>query len=438
MHPEARPFRVEPARDFGGAFAPPGDKSITHRALILGALATGETRVEHANPGEDCGSTAACLKALGVRIDTRDDAWMVRGRGGRLVPPDHDLDCGNSGTTLRLLAGVLAAPPFASVLDGDDTLRRRPVARVIAPLRRMGAELTAREGDRLPPLSILGGPLRPIRHELEVASAQVASCVLLAGLFARGRTSVVLPGPARDHTERMLGAFGAEVAVTAREGGGREAAVEGEAALRGTLVRVPGDFSAAAFFLALAAATPGAAITATGVSLNPTRTGLLDVLERMGARVARVPAGEQAGEPVGDVTVTGPERLTGTTIAAEELPAMIDEVPAWAIAAARARGVSRLTGGGELRVKESDRLAALAANLRAVGIEAADRGEALEIAGGEVRGGAVQARGDHRVAMAFAALGTLAREGVAVDDGRSIDTSFPGFMDTLARLTSRA
>ena len=434
--PTARPHTVHPARRLGGRFTAPGDKSITHRALILGALAAGETTVENANPGADCAATAACLGALGARIAVHGTERIVRGTAGRLTAPSRPLDCGNSGTTLRLLAGPLAAQSFRAVLDGDDSLRRRPVARVIAPLRRMGATLQARDGDRYPPLEIRGAALEPIHYPLEIASAQVASCVLLAGLFAGGRTTVALPRPARDHTERMLPAFGAEVAIGAGDAG-PEISVQGPVTLRGTRVRVPGDFSAAAFFLALAAATPGAEVTALQVGLNPTRTGLLDVLERMGAVVERGAVHLESGEPVGDVTVRGGDRLVAATIGPEELPRLLDEVPAWAIAAARAEGRSRLAGAGELRVKESDRLAALAENLRAVGIEAEDRGDSLEIHGGAVRGGAVAARGDHRVAMAFAALGTLAREPVAVDDVRSIDTSFPGFMDILGSLTSQ-
>jgi 3-phosphoshikimate 1-carboxyvinyltransferase len=425
---------VHPGAPLAGAVRPPGDKSITHRAFLLGLVSEGVTVVENPNPGADCASTLACAARLGAACETGKSAVEIRGCAGTLTEPDGVLDCGNSGTTLRILAGALAAQPFLAVLSGDASLNRRPVARVIEPLRRMGATLTARDGDRLPPLVIRGGRLKGIRYDLPVPSAQVATSVLLAALGAEGETEITLPGPARDHTERMLRAFGVEVESEARNGAGPRLRLVGPVRPRATRLSVPGDFSAAAFFLAAAAATPGASVTALGVSLNPTRSALLDALEHMGARVerrARPGAGE---EPVGDVTVTGPERLRAVDLPADWVPRMIDEIPAWAIAAATAAGVSRLTGAQELRVKESDRLALLAANLSALGIAVRERPDGLEIEGGKITGGRVVTGGDHRIAMAFAVLGTRASGAIEIDDAASIPTSYPGFAEALAAL----
>jgi 3-phosphoshikimate 1-carboxyvinyltransferase len=425
---------VHPGAPLSGTIRPPGDKSITHRAYLLGLVSEGVTVVENPNPGADCAATLACAARLGVACDGTNDGVEIRGRAGALVEPDGVLDCGNSGTTLRILAGVLAGQAFLSVLAGDESLNRRPVARVIEPLRRMGATLMARDGDRLPPLAIHGAKLKGIRYDLPVASAQVASSVLFAALGAEGETEVTLPGPARDHTERMLRAFGVTVESTARNGSGPRLSLRGPQRPRGTRLRVPGDLSAAAFFLAVAAATPGATVTALGVSLNPTRSALLEALERMGARVERKAQPAAGEEPVGDVTVTGPERLTAIDLPAEWVPRMIDEIPAWAMAAATARGRSRLAGAAELRVKESDRLALLAANLGALGITVREQKDGLEIEGGRVGGGTVKSDGDHRIAMAFATLGTRAAGPVTVDDASSIATSYPGFAAALTAL----
>jgi 3-phosphoshikimate 1-carboxyvinyltransferase len=453
---------VHPGAPLSGRVRPPGDKSITHRAFLLGLLSEGVTVVENPNPGADCGATLACAARLGAACETFAPAAAgsatrasgapagsrgaaatvgarveIRGCAGVLTEPDGVLECGNSGTTLRILAGALAAQPFLAVLSGDASLNRRPVARVIEPLRRMGATLSARDGDRLPPLVIRGGRLRGIRYELPVPSAQVASSVLLAALGADGETEITLPAPARDHTERMLRAFGVNVESTARNGAGPHLRLSGPARPHGTRVSVPGDFSAAAFFLAAAAATPGASVTTLGVSLNPTRVGLLDALERMGARVERRTLPAAGEEPVGDVTVTGPGRLRGVDLPAEWVPRMIDEIPAWAIAAATAEGRSRLSGAQELRVTESDRLALLAANLTSLGIAVREQPDGLEIEGGTITGGTVVTGGDHRIAMAFAVLGTRASGAIAIDDASSIPTSYPGFAEALAALGGR-
>ncbi|HKQ57188.1 MAG TPA: 3-phosphoshikimate 1-carboxyvinyltransferase [Candidatus Eisenbacteria bacterium] len=429
-HPGAR-LTVRPGRPLAGSFRPPGDKSITHRAYLMGLVATGETVVVDPNPGADCEATLACAGILGATVSRRDQTVTIAGTSGTLREPDRVLDCGNSGTTLRLLAGVLASQPFFSVLAGDESLHRRPVARIVEPLRTMGAQLWARDGDRLPPLAIRGGALAAIEYRVPVASAQVASCILLAALAAPGRTVVTMPGAARDHTQRMLGAFGVKVEVALD---GRSIALNGPASLLGTQVRIPGDVSAAAFFLAAAATIPGASVTARDVSVNPTRAGLLAVMERMGARVERARPREEGGDPIADVTVTGPARLEAIDIQPDEVPSLIDEVPAWAVLATAARGTSRIAGAAELRVKESDRLAALARNLGRLGITVEETRDGLAVTGGEPRGGTVDAEEDHRIAMAFAILGARAAGPVTITGAGGIPTSYPDFLTTFAAL----
>jgi 3-phosphoshikimate 1-carboxyvinyltransferase len=424
---------VRRGRALSGSFVPPGDKSVTHRAVILGLLADGETVVRGANAGEDCHRSLTAAAALGASVTTEDGAWRLGGTAARPRTPAADLDCGNSGTTIRLLAGALAGHDLEARLFGDASLSRRPMGRIVTPLRAMGADLRAAEGDR-PPLEIRGTRLRGITYDVPVASAQVATCVLLAGLAATGRTVVRLPGPARDHTERMLPAFGAPLDVRGLPGGGREVAVDGGATLTGRDVTVPGDFSAAAFLLAAAAAEPGSCVTVRGVSLNPTRTGLLDVLAAMGAPAEIANARETAGEPVGDVTVRGPEVLSPFDVPPEWVPRLVDEVPAWVVLASAARGTSRVTGAAELRVKESDRIVSLARNLAAAGVTARELPDGLEVEGGPPRGARVEAHLDHRVVMAFAALGARTAEPMTFDDASSVDTSFPGFFSILASL----
>jgi 3-phosphoshikimate 1-carboxyvinyltransferase len=418
-----------------GRFTPPGDKSITHRALLFGLLAHGQTRIQGANPGEDCARSAAAAVALGAEVTRELDGWLVRGTGGVLRRPATPLDCGNSGTTLRLLAGIVASLPGPVTLTGDASLSRRPMRRVVEPLAQMGATVSGQGADCMPPITVRGGSLRGIDYAVPMPSAQVATCVLLAGLAATGSTHVTLPGPARDHTERMLPAFGIALTRAEHATGGRTVGVRGGQVLRGTELRVPGDFSAAAFLFAAAAAEPGGSVTATGVNLNPTRTGFLDVLRAMGAEVAIEHERAEAGEPVGDVRVTGPATLAAFDVPAAWLPRMVDEAPAWAVVAAAAHGTSRLAGARELRVKESDRIASLAAGLSAVGIAAEESAEGLAVTGGRPRGGArIATQQDHRIAMAFAALGCRAGEPLWFDDLASVATSYPGFFDTLAAL----
>ncbi len=426
---------VRRGRPLAGTFAPPGDKSITHRAILFGLLAQGTTRIRGANPGEDCAHSLRAAVALGARAQAVTGGWDLHGTDATLHACDAPIDCGNSGTTLRLLAGIVAGHPMTTTFVGDASLSRRPMRRIAEPLNRMGASVEGQGEVCTPPLTVRGGSLTGIDYHVPMASAQVATCTLLAGLAASGATRVTLPGPARDHTERMLPAFGVELERHDLAEGGRRVTVMGGSRLVGTEVEVPGDFSGAAFFLTAAACEPGARITARGVNLNPTRTGLLDVLDAMGARVTIEHARLAAGEPVGDVTVIGPERLRAFDVPAEWVPRMVDEAPAWAALAACAEGVSRLSGAGELRVKESDRVATIAAGLRALAFDVHEAPDGLAVTGGVPRGGArIATHHDHRIAMAFAVLALRADEPVWFDDLASVPTSYPAFFDTLAGL----
>ncbi len=423
-----RPLIVAPGRPLRGVLRVPGDKSISHRAAILGAIAHGTTRIWGFLRAEDCLSTLRCLRALGVAIDDRGSELEIR--GGAFREPEEILDVGNSGTTLRLLAGVLAGQRFHSVLTGDASIRRRPMDRVAEPLRRMGAGISGRQGGRLAPLAIRGGELRGITYATPVASAQVKSALLLAGLFADGDTVVQEPRQSRDHTERMLGAFDAEVVR-----GGLTVRLRGPQALSGTEVRVPGDLSSAAFFLVAAALVPGSELAVAGVGLNPTRTGVLDVLRMMGAAVEIRDLKEESGEPVGTVMVRGGV-LHGTVIGGDLIPRAIDELPVLAVAASLAEGETVIRDAAELRVKESDRIEALARELGRLGARVEAQPDGLTILGTRrLRGGRVASAGDHRIAMALAVAGLCADGAVTVDDPACIETSFPGFADALRHAT---
>jgi 3-phosphoshikimate 1-carboxyvinyltransferase len=413
-----------------GSIAVPGDKSISHRALLFGALSTAETHVTGLLDAEDVHSTRKAVERLGARVTAEGGAVRVV-PPERLREPDDVIDCGNSGTSLRLLTGVLSGIPGVSVLTGDPSLRRRPVRRVIDPLRRMGADLSARDGDRLPPVVVRGGPLRAARHVLEVASAQVKSACLLAGLFAEGETSVTEPERSRDHTERMLRGMGVPVTtdgltVTVRP-----------SRPRGGVVDVPGDISSAAFFLCAAAACPGSEVTVRGLGVNPTRTGLLDVLAAMGAPPILANAREIAGEPRADVTVRAAE-LRGTEIRGAIVPRLIDELPVVMVLATQARGRTVIRDAKELRVKESDRLASMGETLAAAGarIELFEDGCAIE-GPTPLRGVAVRTRLDHRIAMSMAIAQLFAGgEEVVLDDVACVATSFPSFFDLLDSLAA--
>jgi len=420
-------MRIEPAAALEGHFAVPGDKSVSHRALLLGALADGETRIEGFGRSADTLSTLEAVRALGVRVDD-GEALTVHGVGLRGLRSAH-VDCGNAGTLARLLAGPLAFQDGEFMLTGDESLSSRPMERIAAPLRRMGADVETTEG-RLP-LRIRGGALTAIDYELPVASAQVKSALLLAGLGARGRTTVIEPTPTRDHTELMLREAG--VRVTTRPG---SVTVDPPERLRLDAVAVPGDFSSAAPFVVAATIVPESWITIHDVGLNPRRTGLLDVLDRMGARVGILARRRLGQEPAGDLEVRA-AGLTATTIGPGEVPALIDELPLFALLAAHARGTSRVRGAEELRHKESDRIEALVDALRAIGVRAKAHPDGFEVTGvpARPRGGRVDARGDHRIAMLGAIAGVASREGVDVEGFDSVSVSFPGFPDLLDQLT---
>lgn len=416
-----------------GTIGVPGDKSISHRYALLGALATGVTRLRHYAPGGDCASTLACLAALGVEISrqtaadgTPDVRIQGRGRAG-LAAPTQTLDCGNSGSTMRMLAGVVAAHPFVSTLTGDRSLSRRPMRRIMAPLTLMGARVDAADGDR-PPLTITGGHLHGIAFSPEVPSAQVKSAVLLAGLRAGGRTEVTERTPTRDHTERALAAFG--VFVDRRD---QTIYLDGGQTLSGVDAVVPGDISSAAFPAVAAAALPGSDITIEGVGLNPSRTGILDVLRRFGARVDVEVTAEHHGEPVGRIRIRQ-QALTALELDRSVVPGVIDELPVLA-ALATAGGELRVTGAGELRVKESDRITALVEGLRALGADADELPDGFHIRSGRrLTGGVVQAHDDHRLAMAFAIAGLTAAGPVTIEGADAAAVSYPAFFDDLERL----
>jgi 3-phosphoshikimate 1-carboxyvinyltransferase len=434
-------LRAHPTANLQGVTAIPGDKSLSHRALLLGAMAVGESGITGLLEGADVLATAAALTALGVDIERASDSvWRVHGVGvGGLAEPARQLDLGNSGTGARLLLGVLAGHPFTSFLTGDDSLRARPMARVITPLTTMGAQFVGRSGDRLP-LAITGTTeLLPVRYTLPVASAQVKSAILLAGLHAPGRTTVIEPQPSRDHTERLLRHLGAAVEVEELEGGARAVSVLGQPELAAAPIVVPGDPSSAAFPLVAAALAPDSSVRLEGVGINPLRAGLLDCLEEMGARIRIEARPEPGGEPVADLAVeAGP--LRGIEVPPERAPRMIDEYPILAVAAACAAGSTRMTGLAELRVKESDRLRAIAEGLSACGVRVEVGADELVVHGhgGPPPGGShIEAHHDHRIAMSFLVLGSLAQAPVTVAGAETIDTSFPGFAALMNRLGAR-
>jgi 3-phosphoshikimate 1-carboxyvinyltransferase len=417
-------------RALGGEVRVPGDKSVSHRAIMLGALAEGETRIEGFLEGEDTRATAAAFAAMGVRIDAPGNGVrVVHGAGLHgLAPPPAPIDCGNAGTGMRLLAGLMSAQRFDSVLIGDASLSRRPMRRVIEPLTRMGARIEAGEGG-VPPLRIHGNnSLQGIDYECPVASAQVKSAVLLAGLYARGETVVREPHPTRDYTERMLTTLGWQVDF---EPG--FARLRGGMRLRGAHVVVPADFSSAAFFLVAATLVPGSDLILRGVGINPRRTGLLQALGLMGAEISVLDARHEGGEPVADLHVRHAP-LTGIEVPVELVPDMIDEFPILFVAAAAASGRTLIRGAAELRVKESDRISVMAAGLRALGIRVEEAPDGAEISGGQFEGGEVDSRGDHRVSMSFVVAAQLARSAVRIRDCANVATSFPGFMDLATRL----
>ena len=407
-----------------GEIRVPGDKSVSHRALILGALAEGETVVEGLSAGADVASTRTCLAVLGVEIAGEPPSLRVRGRGlGGLKAPSGSLDAGNSGTTMRLLAGVLAGHPFSSRFIGDESLTRRPMKRVAEPLREMGATIDLSAADTAP-LTVSGGSLHGIEYKIPMASAQVKSAILLAGLHAKGETTVVEPAATRDHTERMLAAFGVPVQQT-----GLKVTVRGGSPLKARKVLIPGDPSSAAFWVVAATLAPESELAVRGVGANSTRTGYLAVLARMGADIHREPARGEGGEGIEDLIVSSAD-LRGVNIPGAEVPGLIDELPILALAAGLAEGESRFCGLGELRHKESDRLAGIATLLASFGVSARVQGDDLLIAGAKnLKSAKVNSLGDHRLAMTGFIAGFLASGETSVAGASCADISYPAFYD---------
>jgi 3-phosphoshikimate 1-carboxyvinyltransferase len=427
-----------PPKPLAGSVRVPGDKSISHRALMLAALAIGRTEISGLLEGEDVLATAAALRSLGATvISVGDGRWVVDGIGiGGLAEPEDLLDLGNSGTSARLLLGILASHPITAFVTGDASLRRRPMGRVVEPLSRIGARFVSRDGARLPiAVSGAANPV-PIGYRLPVPSAQVKSAVLLAGLNTPGATTVIEPQPTRDHTERMLRHFGAAVMVEPEESGGRRVTVEGFPELTAAPITVPGDPSSAAFPLVAALIVAGSDVIIEGVGINPLRTGLLECLHEMGADITLLNQRDEGGEPVADIRARA-GTLMGTDIPAERAPRMIDEYPILAVAAACARGRTVMRGLAELRVKESDRLAAIATGLDHCGVRVAVEGDDLVVEGADnfpAGGAMIETRLDHRIAMAFLVLGLAANEPVRIDDAAPIATSFPGFVQLINSL----
>jgi len=432
---------ITPAGPLKGTISVPGDKSITHRAIILSALAEGESTIAAYCRGEDCLNTMRAFQAMGIQIEEQPDRLRVQGKGlWGLTEPRQPLDCGNSGTGIRLLAGLLAGQDFFSTLTGDESIRRRPMGRIVKPLREMGAKIAGRKGGEFAPLAITGSRLHGIAYDSPVASAQVKSCLLLAGLYAEGTTHITEPRRSRDHTERMFRYFG----IPLRENGLR-LSVQGRPSVGWTArpVTVPGDLSAAAFFIVGASLIPGSDVTLTNVGMNPTRTGVLDVLREMGANIQAVNQREEAGEPVADLRVRSAQ-LHGVTIGPDRIPQTIDEFPVLCVAAALADGETSITGAGELRVKESDRIATMATELRKLGASVTETKDGLVIQGlggqktKRLSGAVCTSYGDHRVAMSMAIAGLAAEGETTIQDTTCIETSFPGFEYKLLELLTKS
>jgi 3-phosphoshikimate 1-carboxyvinyltransferase len=420
-------MRIRPSGPLRGHIRVPGDKSISHRALILGAIADGASRIENYLPAADCRATLGAIRAIGVEVEeVSGTSLVIHGRGLRgLQEPSDLVDCVRSGTTMRLLAGLLAGQPFLSVLGGESQLRRRPMGRIIEPLRLMGATILGRDGGRLPPLAVQGGDLHGIDYTLPVASAQVKSALLLAGLYADSPTTIREPGPARDHTERLLGAMGTRLEPGNREV--RELRIWPGESLGALDVEVPGDLSAAAFLVVAAALVSGSEIMVEGVGVNPTRAGLLDSLRAMGAALTVEKRRDVSGEPVADLAVQATE-LCGVEVDGDTVVRMIDEFPILAVAATQAQGETLVRDASELRVKETDRIATTVAELRRLGAEIEARADGFVVYGPTpLAGTTVHSHGDHRLAMALAVAGLVASGETVVQDVACIVDSFPGF-----------
>jgi 3-phosphoshikimate 1-carboxyvinyltransferase len=427
--------RIDPIQQpLHGEISVPGDKSIGHRAVIFASIANGQSRIFNLSGGEDNLRTVQAFRDMGVNIWSEDGFLCVQGGGwDGLSEPRTTIDCGNSGTAMRLLSGVLAGRPFASRLDGDSSLRQRPMQRVIDPLSRMGAEIRSREEKGLAPLEIHGDKLHGIDYKMAVASAQVKSAILLAGLQAAGVTTVREPQGSRNHTELMIRGFGGETKVA-----DRSVSVAGGQRLLGKEVRIPGDISSAAFFLVAAATLPGSEITVRDVGVNPTRDGVLEILRAMGAQIQLLNQRIETGEPVADIKVNG-SQLKGVEIGPEMVARTVDEYPILAVAGALASGLTTMSGVKELRYKESDRIATMTEGLRRLGAQVDEREDGMTIRGGKpLEAASVKTYGDHRVAMSLAIAGLSTAGGIHMDDVDCVNTSFPGFFELLHRLCSRS
>ena len=424
-------MRIDPAdKPLRGEITVPGDKSIAHRAVILASVAEGSSRIFNLSGGDDNSRTVRAFRGMGVNIGRDGDALCIGGKGWEgLIPPDGSIDCGNSGTTMRLLAGVLAGRPFRSELRGDDSLSTRPMQRIVEPLSLMGARIRSKGGNGLAPLEIDGGGLRGIQYRMPVASAQVKSALVLAALQANGETRIHEPLQSRDHTEVMLRGFGAQLNICRTE-----ITISGGQRLKGTDVRIPGDISSAAFFMAAVSIVPGSDLVIRNVGCNPTRNGVIEILRRMGASIEVMNERAEAGEPVADLRVRG-AALKGVDVGPEFVARTIDEYPILAAVAALAEGVTNFFDVKELRYKESDRIAAMTEGLRRLGVQVEEREDGMTIYGGTgLRGARIRSFGDHRVAMSFAIAGLASREGIEIDDADCVGISFPGFFGLLDQI----
>lgn len=432
MHEKQIPRIVSPVCSIKGAICVPGDKSISHRSIMLGSLAAGTTRISNFLCGEDSYATMNLFRQMGVCIEDKGSDVTVNGVGLHgLKEPLDLLDCGNSGTTIRLMSGLLSGQSFFSVLTGDQYLRKRPMKRVVEPLRKMGAQIAGRDNGSLAPLAISGGSLQGIAYQSPIASAQVKSALMLAGLYADGETSICEPTLSRDHSERMFRFFGADIATSATTvtvGSGRN--------LQGQEVVIPGDISSAAFFIVAALIAADAELLIRNVGVNPTRTGVLDILQLMGGDILLQNQREVSGEPIADLLVRS-SRLKGIEISGDLVPRAIDELPVVSVAAALAEGITTIRDAKELRVKETDRIAAMAANLKAVGAgEIEETEDGMIISGVEkLQGGHVRSFGDHRIAMSMAVAAAACCQSITIDDVSCTDVSFPGFFDLLSEVS---
>jgi 3-phosphoshikimate 1-carboxyvinyltransferase len=432
-------FTVRACGPIRATIAIPGDKSMSHRSAMFASLAEGRSVITGFLEAGDCLSTVGAMRSLGAKIEhAGEGTFVIEGTGGRLSQPAGDVDCGNSGTTMRLLSGIVASQPIRVRMTGDVSLSRRPMGRVIKPLTEMGARFTAEGGDGRPPLVVEGGDLKPLSYEMPVASAQVKSAVLLAGLSAEGETSVTEPAACRDHTERMLREFGVSLDLGTPDGNGRRRiSLSGPQTLKGRDFAVPGDISSAAFWLVAGSAKEGSEITMHGVGLNPTRDGVIHVLRRMGADISVTLDDPAAAEPSGTIVVRG-GKLSGTEIAGAEIPNVIDELPVLAVAGALASGTTVIRDAKELRVKETDRIAAVAGNLRAMGAKVTETEDGMVIEGGHPLHGAVlQCFHDHRIAMSGAIAGLFADGETVIEDVGCVDTSYPAFGGTIDAVLGR-